>query len=117
MKQITMDRCHKTTLIFKSVVSTFEIVNSTSCKVQIEEYCPSVAIDKTHGFSVILTSASYKNPPEIITSNVSELNLVYPGATESDDPIEVPLPEQYLTKIDPSGKNAKLHTGPVSHGG
>jgi len=116
-KQITIDRCHKTILAFKSVVSTFEIVNSTSCKVQIDEYCPSVAIDKTHGFSVILTPASYKTPPEIITSNVSELNLNYPGATESDDPIEVPLPEQYITKIDNTGKLTKLNTAPVSHGG
>jgi len=116
-KQITIDRCFKTVLQFKSVVSTFEIVNSNSCKVMIEEYCPAVAIDKTHGFSVILTAASYKMPPEIVTSNVSELNLVYPGATESDDPIEAPLPEQYLTKIDNTGKNAKLHTAPVSHGG
>jgi len=116
-KQITIDRCFKTELHFKSVVSTFEIVNSSSCKVFIEEYCPAVAIDKTHGFSVILTPASYKNPPEIVTSNVSELNLVYPGATESDDPIETPLPEQYLTKIDGTGKTVKLHTAPVSHGG
>jgi len=61
---------------------------------------------------------SYKNPPDIITSNVSELNLVYPGATEKDDPIEVPLPEQYLTKIvDNKSKVVKLKTEPVSHGG
>jgi len=117
-KQITMDRCHKTVIEFKNVVSTFEVVNSTGCKVQINEYCPSVAIDKTHGFSVILMADSYKNPPDIITSNVSELNLVYPGATEKDDPIEVPLPEQYLTKIvDNKSKVVKLKTEPVSHGG
>jgi len=116
-KQITMDKCFKTVLIFKNVVSTFEIVNSSGCKVQIDEKCPSVAIDKTQGFSLILTADSYKNPPDIITSNVSELNLVYPGANKDDDPIEVPLPEQYLTKIDSSGKAAKLTTQPVSHGG
>jgi len=117
-KQITMDRCTKVILEFKSVVSTFEIVNSTGCKVQINEYCPSVAIDKTQGFSVILLADAYKNPPDIITSNVSELNLVHPGATEKDDPIEIPLPEQHLTKIiDNKGKVAKLKTEPVSHGG
>jgi len=116
-KQITMDKCFKTVLVFKNVVSTFEIVNSSGCKVQIDEKCPSVAIDKTQGFSLILTPDSYKNPPDIITSNVSELNLVYPGANKDDDPIEVPLPEQYLTKIDSSGKAVKLTTQPVSHGG
>jgi len=114
-KQITMDGCSKTTLQFKNVVSTFEIVNSRSCKVQVDENCPAVAIDKTHGFSLILSTEAYKNPPEIVTSNVSELNLVYPGATEKDDPIEVPIPEQYVTKIDT--KTKKLTTAPVSHGG
>jgi len=118
-KQITMDSCAKTFVQFKNVVSTFEIVNSKGCKVQIDEACPSVAIDKTHGFSVILMGPAYANPPEIITSNVSELNLVHPGATDKDDPIEIPLPEQHLTKIEvgKSGKAAKLTTGPVSHGG
>jgi len=114
-KNIVMDRCTKTVLEFRNVVSTFEIVNSTSCKAQVNEYCPSVAIDKTSGFSLILTEESYKNPPIIITSNVSELNLVHPGATDKDDPIEIPLPEQYSTTIDTKterGKPAKLITVP-----
>jgi len=114
-KTISMDGCHRVNFILKSVVSTFEIVNSTRCTVQIEEYCASVAIDKTHGFSVILTPESYKNPPDIITSNVSELNLVIPGPTESDDPIEIPIPEQYVSKLDK--KTNKLSTSNVSHGG
>lgn len=114
-KQITMDRCSKTVLQFKNVVSTFEIVNSTGCKAQVDEAAPAVAIDKTQGFSLILTAESFKNPPDIVTSNVSELNLVRPAAKEGDDPIEVPLPEQYLTRID--RVTGKLTTNPVSHGG
>jgi len=113
-KTITMDKCVKTSLSFKNVVSTFEIVNSTGCKVQVEEAAPSVAIDKTSGFSLILTKQSVQNPPDIVTSNVSELNLVRPGPTEDADPIETPLPEQYLTKLS---KDGKLTTAPVSHGG
>jgi len=116
-KQITVDRCQKTRVQFKSVVSTFEIVNSSGCLAQVDEYAPSVAIDKTQGFQLILTAVSIKNPPEIVTSNVSELNLTVPGATEQHDPVEHPLPEQYLTKLDLSKGTLKLVTVPVSHGG
>jgi len=114
-KSISVDGCKKTSVIFKSVVSTFEIVNSQGCKVQALEMVPNVAIDKTSGFSLILTKESSANPPAIVTSNVSELNLVVPGATDNDDPVELPLPEQYLTRYDPQTK--KLTTEPVTHGG
>jgi len=113
-KGIQVDGCKKTEIYFQSVVSTFQIVNSVGCKVTVQESAPSVAIDKTSGFSLILTENSIKAPPEIVTSNVSELNLVVPGPAGSD-PIEMPLPEQYTTKYNPETK--KLTTEPVSHGG
>jgi len=114
-KGIQVDGCKKTEITFRSVVSTFQIVNSIGCKVIIQESAPSVAIDKTSGFSLILSEESVKAPPEIVTSNVSELNLVVPGANKDADPIEIPLPEQYTTKFNPDTK--KLTTEPVTHGG
>jgi len=62
-----------------------------------------------------LNEKSVNPPPDIITSNVSELNLVVPGPTANDNEIEIPLPEQYITKYDP--KTKKLATQPVTHGG
>jgi len=114
-KQVSVDKCHKVYVQFKNVVSTFEIVNSTRCQAEVLENAPAVAIDKTHGFSLILSKEAYANPPEIVTSNVSELNLVRPAAKEGDDPVETPLPEQYSTRID--NKSGTLTTKPVSHGG
>jgi len=114
-KSISVDNAHKCNVIFKSVVSMFEIVNSQRCAVQVLESVPAVAIDKTSGFQLILSRSAANPAPDIVTSNVSELNLVVPGAKETDDPIEIPLPEQYITKYDP--KTNKLTTTPVSHGG
>jgi hypothetical protein len=54
-------------------------------------------------------------PPEIVASNISECNLVVPGATDEVDPIEIPIPEQFITKYDKSKK--KISTEPVTHGG
>jgi len=114
-KSIQVDSCLKVEVTFSSVVSTFEIVNSQRCKVTVIENVPSVAIDKTAGFSLILQAGAVTAPPDIVTSNVSELNLVVPGATPEADPIEMALPEQYITKYDHATK--KIVTEPVHHGG
>jgi len=113
-KSIQMDSCKKTVLQFHSVVSVFEVVNSQGCKAEILESSPSVSIDKSHGFSLILTKAAFASPPNLFTSNISEINVVIPGKTDSDDPIEIPVPEQFLTTIDKETK--KLTTAAVTHG-
>lgn len=35
------------------------------------------------------------------------MNVILPGKTDADDPIELPIPEQFKTTV----KNNKLHTG------
>jgi len=112
-KSIQVDSCKKLTVQFTQVVSMFEAVNSERLTVIVTENVPSVAIDKTDGASIILNASSVKSPPQIITSKVSELNLVVPGKTEEDDPIELPLPEQYLTIYE----KGKLKTEAVAHSG
>jgi len=111
-KSIQVDSCFKTTIVFKSVVSTFELFNSQKCHAVCTEIVPAVAFDKSQGCSITISRANLANPPQIITSNISEMNLVIPGATDEDDPIEIPLPEQYLTVL----KDGKLETNPVTHG-
>jgi len=74
---------------------------------------PSVAIDKSLGCRVELSRPVYGNPPQFITSNISECNIQVPGAKDEDDPIELPVPEQYETRLMPGNK---LHTTPTAHG-
>lgn len=114
-KSVQVDNCSKLTVIFKSIVSVFEIFNSQRVKIECEEYVPSVAVDKSAGVSVTLSRAAVANPPTLITSSITEMNIVVPGATDEDDPIEIPLPEQYETRLLP-GQN-KLVTEAVSHSG
>ncbi len=49
----------------------------------------------------------------IVSSKCSELNVVIPGKKEDDDPVEIPIPEQYETRV----VNGQLVTTPVSHVG
>jgi len=112
-KSIQVDNCTKSTIVFKSIVSVFEIFNSQRVKIECQESVPSVAVDKSAGVSVTLSRAAVAVPPTLITSSITEMNLVVPGADDEADPIEIPLPEQYETRL----VNGKLHTEAVSHSG
>jgi len=117
-KSIAVDGCQKTTIQFKSVVSTFEVFNSNRVVADVIDSCPSVAIDKSQGCQVHLSRDALKEPPQLITSNISECNVQCPGAKDEDDPIEIPVPEQYCTLIKPGTGKAlwSLSTSPVTHG-
>lgn len=117
IKSITVDGCKRTRIFFDQVISVFDVINCDGCKVFIEKSAPSVQIDKSRGTHLFISAAAAENPPNIVTSNISETNVSLPGTNpEKDDPIEIPLPEQYLTTI--TGKNGdwKTDTEMVTHG-
>ena len=112
-KSVQVDACNKVTIIFKSIVSVFEIFNSQRIRIDCQESVPSIAIDKSAGVIVQLSRAAVANPPALITSSITEVNLTVPGPTDEDDPVEIPLPEQYETKLVPG--QYKLTTEAVKH--
>jgi len=112
-KSIQIDGCVKTHVQFESVVSLAEIFNSQRCNIECVKTVPSVAVDKSQGCQIWLSREGVATPPDIITSSVSELNLVVPGKSDDDDPIEIALPEQYVTKYK---GGMTLVTEPVTHG-
>lgn len=67
---------------------------------------PTVSIDKTDGCQMYLSKESIE--AEIITSKSSAMNILIPTSVDGDY-IELPLPEQYKTKI----VNNKVHTVPT----
>jgi len=110
INSIVLDNCKRTAVVFETAISGFEIVNCTSVEVQVLGAVPNVAIDKSQGVQVILAETSLHT--EIVTSKSSEMNIVIPNpANKNDDPIELPVPEQYKTLI----KNGKLSTNTVDH--
>eukprot|EP00466_Bigelowiella_natans_P015898 jgi/Bigna1/85542/estExt_fgenesh1_pg.C_40325 len=117
IKSITIQGCKRATIIFDQVISTFEVVDCESCKVFCREAVPSVAIDKSKGTQVNFSELAVENLPEIVTSNISETNIVLPGKTSKDDPIEIPLPEQYKTTISGTNGDWNTDTTMVSHSG
>ncbi|KAL0491757.1 cyclase-associated protein 1 [Acrasis kona] len=110
VNNIILDSCKKSGVILDDAVASVEMVNCQSVKVQVVGSVPTVNVDKTDGVVIYLSEASINTT--IITSKSSEMNVCVPGATEDDDSVEVPLPEQYQHKYNPETK--KLETEMVS---
>lgn len=110
VNNVILDSCKKSGVILDDAVASVEMVNCNSVKVQIIGSVPTVNVDKTDGVVVYLSEKSLETT--IITSKSSEMNVCVPGATEDDDSIEVPVPEQYQHKYNPETK--KLETEMVS---
>ena len=101
-----LDQCKKTGLVFDSVVAGVELVNCQSVQVQIMGSSPTIAVDKTDGCQMFLSSDSLGI--NIISSKSSEMNVLIP---KDDEFVEIPVPEQFRTVVS----GMKLETVPTEH--
>ena len=93
-----MDKCKNVTLIMNSVLSGAEVVNCKKIKMQVQQSLPSIAVDKTDG--ILIGLAWTAREAQIVTSKSSEMNVTFPVSEAEDaDWIELPIPEQFVTKV------------------
>lgn len=103
---ITVDSCRKTIVVFDDAISTCELVNCNSMKLQVNKSIPSVSIDKTSGCQLYLSETALAT--QVITSKIDEVNVLIKGP---EDWLETPVPEQFVsTWVD-----GKLKTESISH--
>uniref|UniRef100_A0A1I7V7Y5 Adenylyl cyclase-associated protein n=1 Tax=Loa loa TaxID=7209 RepID=A0A1I7V7Y5_LOALO len=102
VNSITLDSCKKTSVVFDSLLSQFEVINCQSVQIQTLGSMPTLSIQKTDGCQVYLSKSAIN--AEIITSKSSEMNVLVPGA-EDGDFVEFAVPEQFKTVYD--GKKLK----------
>jgi len=114
VKSVTVDSCIKCNIIINEVVSTVEMVNCKSVTLWLQDKTPSVAIDKSQSPRIVFSKKAFDVAPDIYTSNVSAMNVEIPSTDEKGDNVEIPIPEQFLTKIDPKSRAVK--TTEVKHG-
>ena len=108
---ITMDKCKKTGVVFADVLAMCELVNCVSMQVQCTGSVPTVAVDKVDGCQVYLGPKSYA--AEITTAKCSEVNIMcMPEEGSNEEPVETPVPEQFVTTRGPDGK---WTTVPMGH--
>jgi len=111
INNITVDSCKKTAIVFDNAISSCELVNCTGCEVQVTGKVPSVAIDKCSGISVFLSKDALD--VTMVTSKSDSMNVLIPDPAGGQDPLELPVPEQYQTRV----VNGKLETHHVEHKG
>jgi len=109
---VSIDGCNKTSVVVHSVVSTIDMVNCNNCEVQIIGKCPTLNIDKCSGVMVYLSKENVDDI-QIVTAKSSAMNIQLPAASDDHDPVEIPVPEQFLTVV----KGGKLVTETVNHSG
>eukprot|EP00531_Pseudo-nitzschia_arenysensis_P003850 CAMPEP_0116135866 /NCGR_PEP_ID=MMETSP0329-20121206/11421_1 /TAXON_ID=697910 /ORGANISM="Pseudo-nitzschia arenysensis, Strain B593" /LENGTH=507 /DNA_ID=CAMNT_0003630699 /DNA_START=67 /DNA_END=1590 /DNA_ORIENTATION=- len=103
-KSIIVDKCEKVNVIFPTIISGCEIVNSKKIAVQSDGVCPVFTIDKTVGVSVYLSKES-ADASSFTTSMSSEMNVSIP---DGEDYKEIPIPEQFYHKITDGGLTSEV---------
>lgn len=107
VKSITLDGCKRVNLIVNSVISSVELVNCERCKVHSVNELPSLCIDKCSGVTVTLSPSSLGC--EITSSKSSEMNVAIPIGTDGDYK-EIPIPEQYVHRVNVNSDQYSLKT-------
>mmetsp|Transcript_18653 Transcript_18653/g.33682 ORF Transcript_18653/g.33682 Transcript_18653/m.33682 type:complete len:160 (-) Transcript_18653:111-590(-) len=100
INSVSMLDCVDTQVVLHTVINTVEVTNCKKVKLQITESCPSAAIDKTDSCMIFLMSDDAKKM-QISTSKHSDTQITY---MKGDEPVEVPVPEQFIHALGPDGK-------------
>lgn len=100
INSVAINGCTKTQVVMTDVISAVEVVNGKSVKFQISGACPSASIDKTDSCMIYLMSEAAKNC-QISTSKHSDVQVTY---MKGEDPVEKPVPEQFVHSVQPDGK-------------
>lgn len=104
VKSVSVDGCERVAVVTKDVLSVVELVNSDRCQIQADGKVLMVSVDKCNGFGLWLNKESIEC--EIVTSKSSEMNVTIPDDQGDEmDTIELPIPEQFVTKI--AGRKCK----------
>jgi adenylyl cyclase-associated protein len=101
-KSLVLDQCTKANVVFDTLISSTEVVNSKRVQLQVNGLCPVFTIDKTQIISVFL-SKECVDISSFTTSLSSEMNVSFP---DGDEWKELPIPEQFVHKL----KDNKLDT-------
>lgn len=99
VNSIVLDGCVRTSIIFDSAVSSCELVNCQSCKIQVKGKSPMISLNKVDGVQIFLSQESATCP--IYSSKSSEMNICI---TNDEDYDEIPLPELFVSRYDPKTK-------------
>jgi adenylyl cyclase-associated protein len=95
LKSVIIDTCSKVNVLFDTLISGCEIVNSKKVAIQVDGVCPVFSIDKTIGVTLWMSEATAA-VSSCVVSMSSEMNVSIP---DGDDRKEMPIPEQFVHRV------------------
>lgn len=94
---ISLDNCSRVDLLVDSLVSALDVINTSNFRAQVLGTLPSVQLDKVDSGIIFLSKDSLDC--QVFTSKCSSINITLPPASEADDSVECPIPEQMVSYI------------------
>jgi hypothetical protein len=92
---VLIEGCKKTQVVMETVISSVDVSNCTRTNFQITGSCPTASIDKTNSCNIYLMNDEAKKM-QINTSKHADVQVTY---LVGDDPVEKPIPEQFVHSI------------------
>jgi len=114
-KSVIVDSCKKVQVEISEVLASVDMINSKSCTLYLKKSVPTLNIDKCEAPRVVTFQEVLDKDLCFVTSMTSDMNISVPGKTEEDDWKDLPVPYQFMTKIDP--KTKQMTTTPMEHNG
>eukprot|EP00919_Chromeraceae_sp_WS-2016_P008155 GHVR01019311.1.p1 GENE.GHVR01019311.1~~GHVR01019311.1.p1 ORF type:complete len:312 (+),score=49.56 GHVR01019311.1:522-1457(+) len=106
---VVIDSCVSMTVEVYSCLSMVELINSTDITLTIRRVVPSVTVDKCSGIRIDIIDVEGKNV-EVYSSLSTDMNITFPDDNDPDNPIEMPIPEQFVSKINEVLSHIYIHT-------
>eukprot|EP00300_Choanocystis_sp_HF-7_P040020 c6421_g1_i1.p1 GENE.c6421_g1_i1~~c6421_g1_i1.p1 ORF type:complete len:161 (-),score=44.64 c6421_g1_i1:44-526(-) len=108
---ISIVKCERVGVVFSGTIASCEAVNCKSLQIQMRSGdCPSFVIDNSSKV-VIFIDQEVRPRTQFISSHCQEL-LVTVLRGDNLEPIELPVPEQFVSKFDDTNH---LITEPTAH--
>ena len=110
---LALDSCDRIGVVVTDVVATLECVRCVKTAIQIDGVAPSIVVEHCTGITLHLSPAAAAGAT-ITTAQSSEVNIVLMTGEGGDDPIELAVPEQFVTRVV---DGRRLVTEPACHSG
>jgi len=106
-KSLQVNSCVDVGLVCETVVATIEVMNSTKCQVQTTGTVNLIQLDNCERCKLFLSKDSLEADCKLFTAK-SANTLVYTPTDDGEDMLEMSLPEQFISSMNPDG-NAIRH--------
>lgn len=99
INSVTVVESERVSVQLQSVVSSVDVTSSKKIDVGVTGTLPSAMLDNSSSVNLYLTDAVHSRETQIVTSSCATVNINVPSKDDHTDLVEIPLPEQFVSKL------------------